>query len=231
MIFHFNFSIGIYIYGTVILFLLYWRIRSAIKIEPLSNFSRLFGKLVIFSAISMLIYSLFFVFFAGNSYYLWIGNTLGEPFFLIGFVYAISISFLIIKPEIPSSKIVIPLSALAVFLSVFLHLKYPFLPTFDEYGFLHWNASFLPGLNYSIFSFLGLFPLSVILLVNGIRDKSLRARYLSLFSAMILFVIGGAVISLANSKSLYIFASLTNSLGFTFLLFAYLSCRKKGIGI
>ena len=227
MIFHFNFSIGYSIYGTAILFFLYWQIRCILKREPLNSFARLFGRMAIFAAIAMAIYSLFYIFFGNNSFYLWLANTIGQPFLIISFVYALSVFFLIIKPNIPFSKIVIPLSIIGVFLSLFFHFKYPFLPTFDKHGFMYWNASFLVSLNYSIFYIIGFLPLSIALLINGIKDKEVRGR--SLFLAFALILVLGDTFSTAGSKTLYIFGNLCVSLGFTLLLFAYLWRGKREI--
>ena len=231
MTLHFNFTTYYYLFGTVILFFLYWRIRSILKKDALNRFTKLFGNVVLFCVIATTIYSVFFISFGNNPFYLWLGNTIGQPFLIVGFVYGLSIFFLVIKPKISSSKIVIPLAILGAVLCFFLHLKYPFSPSFDKYGFLHWNASLLVGLNYSIFSVIGFLPLSIALLIKGIKNKEIRFRSLFLSFALILFIVDSITFSMSESRNLYIFGNICVNLGFIFLITAYFLQRGKSRSI
>lgn len=216
---NFNLSIALYLFGTFVLFFLFYRFNSLHKRKQ-NRFAGLFKMMVLFGGLGILIYSLFFIFFATNSFYIFTGNIIGEPFILVAFVYGLAISFSILKPHIPSRKIIMPLAILAVFLSVFSHLKFPFAPFIDKDGVLHWNAHFIPGFIYSFFSLLGLLPLAIAFMWQSRKNKEIRKRSFFLAVGTILMLIAGIILSLAKDKNLYFLALLVQNFGFILFLVA-----------
>jgi len=201
-----------------VLFFHFWRIYKTQKVNP-SVYGHLFGALNLFCAISVSIYTFFFTFFAENQVGLWIGNMIGEPFQIIGFAYGFGLFFLLVRPEMPYKAITLPVTTFGVLISILAHLIFPFFPEIDSRGILHWNASAIPALNYSIFAFLGLIPLALACIWKGIKYKEVRRRSLLLAIPIFFLTASSVIFSLATTAVFYILALSIQSLGFIFLFF------------
>jgi len=220
----FNLTAILYSFGTLVIVFLFHRFYSLQKRKP-TRFGFLFSRLVFWSGIGMAIYSFFFFFFSQNISYLRIGNIIGEPFLIIGFTYGFAVFFLLAKPTISSYFIIIPLALVGVFLSIFFHFLFPSFPLIDGNGILHWNAQFPSALNYSIFSFLGIFPLAIALFGEAGKnkeDKKVRRRSIFLGIGTICVLIGGIVLSFAATKIIYTLALLVQNFGFIFFFISTL---------
>jgi hypothetical protein len=220
----FNLTAILYLFGTLVIAFLFHRFYSIERRKP-SRFGFLFSRLVFWSGIGMAIYSFFFLFFPQNISYLRIGNIIGEPFLIIGFTYGFAVFFLLARPTTSSYFIIIPLALVGVFLSIFFHFLFPPFPLIDENGILHWNAQLPSALNYSIFSFLGIFPLAIAFFREARKnkeDKILKRRSIFLGIGTIFVLIGGIILSFATTKIIYALALLIQNFGFIFFFISTL---------
>jgi len=185
-----------------------------------------FRNIALFSGIASTIYALMGVFFPKNSLALGVGNIIGEPFYLIGFVYIIASFFYLTFPKI-SQKKVIAIGFIFVIVSIVSHIYFFPYPFIDEKGILHFNAPTVPGLTFIVFAAFAILPMIFALLKEALHQIELRKRSIFLAIALFLFFFAGVMQSIFLEPRLYTFSFFLQALAAAFLFVGIISRIKN----
>jgi hypothetical protein len=185
-----------------------------------------FRNVALFSGIAAMIYSLMGIFFPKNSFALGVGNIIGEPFYLIGFIYVIAAFFYMTFPKI-SQKKVIMIGFVLVILTVISHIRFFPYPFIDERGILHFNAPIIPGLTFSAFSSSALLPMIFALSKEAIQKKNLRKKSAFIAGSLLLFFVAGIIQSMFEEPWLYALSFFVQALASAFLFIGIISRVKE----
>jgi len=194
------------LYGVMALILFFLAYRFNHNFKRAGNiFAGYFRYIAVFSGLASMVYALSGIFFVRNTFMLGVGNLVAEPLFMISFLSMAVVFFYITFPQI-SQKKVITVGLIVVGLDIAANIIFFASPFVDQIGILHYNTPLIPALIYSIFSAAALLFLASAFIWQGIKEPRLKARSMSLGSALILFFVAGVFQTVFTSFLLYILA-------------------------
>lgn len=208
-----------------VLFFFSFRLHQSYK-KTANLISKYFRNTTFYSGFASVIYALMTILFPHNSLALGIGNVLGEPFFMVGFVYMIATFFHMTFPQV-SQKKVITVGIFIVVLTFVSHLYFFPYPFIDKNGILQFNAPIIPGLTFSIFSTVAYLPLLVAFTREAIKKEYLRVRSGLIAGSIIFFFVSGVIQSIVSDPFIYAFSFVLQISASALLFFSVIARVKE----